>query len=53
MMLEGSCDGVARFVNPLRRCRNGLRSFLDYVSRGYLDVKARYHIKLSRGRQES
>ena len=26
---------------------------VGYVSRGYLDVKARYHIKLSGGRQES
>jgi len=52
-MLEGACDGVARFVNPLRRCRSGLVSISDYVSWGYLDVKARYHIKLFWGRQES
>jgi hypothetical protein len=53
-MLEGACVGAARFVNPLRRRRVGLWVISNYVSfRGYLDVKARYHIKLSRGRQES
>jgi len=46
-MLEGACVGEAR-------CRVGHRVISDYVSlRGYLDVKARYHIKLSGGRQES
>ena len=53
-MLEGACVGVARFAYPLRHCRDGHKVISDYVSiRGYLDVKARYHIKLSWGRQES
>ena len=53
-MLEGACFGEARFANSLQRCRVGRWAISDYVSLGDIwNVKARYHIKLYGGRQES